>query len=100
MSAEAGHRALKKMRRMLAEHVARGKLRGDPEREEVLACIIALCKTYGDPDPPPARADAREAFGARLARDSLPPMLEANKATRATADAHFKESRRILEGLK
>lgn len=75
----AGHRALKAARRHLAELCARGVTRGSPEREEVLAIIVALIEKFGDPDPPPA-----------LAR---------NQETRATATKHFQEARQILRGI-
>lgn len=94
MSVEAAHRALKKLRHQLANLAAHSRGRDDPERQEVLACIVALTEKYGDPDPPPARRKPVSE------RPSMPPVLEANRATRLAASKHFKEARRILEGVK
>lgn len=32
-------------------------------------------------------------------RDSVPPVLDANRATRALADSHFQAARKILKGI-
>ena len=37
---------------------------------------------------------------ASLRKPSIPPVLAANQAARATASKHFQEARRLLKGIK